>query len=340
VLGATGLVGRHIVEQLEVRDFPLDELVLLASDRGPAGRRMRFAGRDLEVRVARAESFDGVDLVLSSAGREAARALLPEAVRRGAVVVDNSSAFRMEPDVPLVVPEVNPEAIGTPPRGIVANPNCTTIQVAVALKPLLDAAGLRRVVVASYQSVSGAGARAVEAWRTQGRERLALDAPAPAAAVPAPRWDDDCLPWIGGAGEDEESEEETKIRREICKILGRSVPVHATCVRVPVERGHGVAAWIETEEPLDPCRARRVLAAAPGIVVADGTGPPTPRGVVGDGRVHVGRIRRDPSCRNGLAMWIAADNLLKGAALNAVQIAEVLAGGRAAPALAAGGGAG
>ncbi len=337
VLGATGLVGRTLLEVLEQRDFPVSELVPLASARS-AGQMLAFRGEPHEVRRAEPDAFEGLDLVLSSAGGAVSRALLPEAAGRGAVSVDNTSAFRMDDDVPLVVPEVNGHRIADYlGRRIIANPNCSTIQLVVALKPLADAFGLRRVIAATYQSVSGAGRRAVQEMLAETRAVLGGEAferrvfPARIAFNP--------LPQIDVFLESGDTKEEWKMRVETPKILERPVELHATCVRVPVTAGHSEAVWVETERPVDPETAREALRAAPGLRVIDDPGRlafPTAVDAEGGDEVLVGRIRRDPTVANGLAFWVVADNLRKGAALNAVQIAEGLvalwegAGGREA----------
>ncbi len=337
VLGATGLVGRALLEILEQRRFPVGEMVPLASERS-AGRVLPFRGRHHQVLRAEPEAFDGVDLVLSSAGGDVSRALLPEAARHGAVSVDNTSAFRMEDDVPLVVPEINGARIaGYRARRIIANPNCSTIQLVVALKPLQEAFGLRRVIVSTYQSVSGAGRRAVDEMLSETRAVLAGESferrifPARIAFNP--------LPQIDVFLDSGDTKEEWKMRVETPKILETPVEVHATCVRVPVTAGHSEAVWIETERPVTPEVAREALRGAPGLRLVDDPehlGYPTAVDAEGGDEVLVGRIRRDPTIANGLALWVVADNLRKGAALNAVQIAEGLvelweeAGGREA----------
>jgi aspartate-semialdehyde dehydrogenase len=312
-----------MLEVLEERRFPAAEVVLLASARS-AGTAVPFRGTALTVGEATAEAFAGVDLVLASAGAAASRALLPAAAARGAVCIDNSSAFRMEPDVPLVVPEVNPHRIADHrARNLIANPNCSTIQLVVALKPLADAAGLRRVRVATYQSVSGAGQQAVEELRRATALTLAGGDPPP-QVFPRPMAFN-VVPQVDVFVDGGETREEWKMRVETVKILEREVAVSATCVRVPVLVGHSEAVWIETEEPLSPEAAAEVLAAAPGVrVMADPAAYPTARDVAGKDPVLVGRIRRDPGAENGLALWVVGDNLRKGAATNAVQIAEGL----------------
>jgi aspartate-semialdehyde dehydrogenase len=341
ILGATGLVGRTLLRILEERGFPAAEVVPLASARS-AGSTLPFRGRDLRVREAVPEAFEGIDLVLSSAGAAVSRRLLPEAAARGAVSVDNTSAYRLDEDVPLVVPEVNRHRIADyRARRIIANPNCSTIQLVVALKPLHDAFGLRRVTVATYQAVSGAGAEAVDELFEESRAALGAE-PFERRVFPRPMAFN-VLPHIDVFHDDGDTKEEWKMRMETPKILEAPVPLHATCVRVPVQVGHSEAVWIETERPIDPDAARAALAAAPGIRVVDdprGGSPeaayPTAVDCAGTDPVYVGRIRRDPTHERGLAFWVVADNLRKGAALNAVQVAEELAalwrgaGGKAA----------
>lgn len=325
ILGATGLVGERLRSILVEREFPIASLRLLASARS-AGRRLSFRGEEIEVEEARPESFDGVDLVLSSAGGSVSEALLPSAAERGALSIDNTSAFRMDEDVPLVVPEVNPHRLEVdPPKGIIANPNCSTIQLVVVLKPLLDAFGLSRVIVSSYQSVSGAGQAALDEMFAGSRAILDGRAP-PREKFPTPIAFD-ALPHIDVFRGDGDTKEEWKIRVETRKILEAAVGIHATCVRVPIAVGHGEAVWIETHRSVRPEEVREVLAGAPGVEVVDDPANlryPTPRGCEGEDVVRVGRIRRDPSTDRGIALWIVADNLRKGAALNAVQIAEVV----------------
>lgn len=341
VLGATGLVGRTLLKILEEREFPIGELIPLASARS-AGTTLSFRGDSVPVREATADAFTDVDLVLSSAGGSVSQKLLPEAAARGAVSVDNTSAYRMDEEVSLVVPEVNPHRIGDyGERRIIANPNCSTIQLVLTLKPLHEAFGVRRVHVATYQAVSGAGASAVE--EMLGETRAALESePFERHVFPRPIAFN-ALPHIDRFLDDGETREEWKMRMETPKILEVPVDLHATCVRLPVQVGHSEAVWIETERPVDPEAARESLRAATGIeVVDDPTGDdargryPTAHDCAGRDPVLVGRIRRDPTAENGLAFWVVGDNLRKGAALNAVQIAEGLvarwqeAGGKAA----------
>jgi aspartate-semialdehyde dehydrogenase len=301
VVGATGAVGTVTLELLRERGYR--NVRAFASGRS-AGKQLG----DLVVEEATAEALAAgeLDLCLFSVGTAASRELVPHAVRGGAVVVDKSSAYRLQDGVPLVVPEVNGDR-ASHHEGIVANPNCCTIPLTMALKPLHDAAGLARVRVSTYQSMSGAGAQRMEELR----------------ATP-PAEGDLAMDW---SFDGEEFEEESKLRAETRKVLELpELPVSATCVRVPVLVGHAEAVWVETTEPLSPAAARGLLAAAPGIRVEDF---PTPRGAVGIDDVLVGRIRRDPTVENGLALFVVCDNLRKGAALNAIQIAELLLSRRA-----------
>ena len=323
VVGATGAVGPEVLAILAERGFPASEVVPFASARS-AGTTVKYAGEQLTVRELTEDALEGFDLALFSAGGSTSRRFAPEAVRRGCVVVDKSSAFRMEPGVPLVVPEVNGEAAAAH-RGIVANPNCSTIQLVMALKPLHDAARLRHVTIATYQAVSGSGNRAVEELRSQSLALLQGDTvqldvyPHPIAFNALPQCD---------VFDGDETTEEIKLVKETHKILGDDeIAISATCVRVPVWRSHSEAVWIETERPLSAADAGELLAAAPGVRVVDDPGAaqyPTATEASGTDDVLVGRIREDASRKNGLAMWIVADNLRKGAALNGVQIAELL----------------
>jgi len=325
VVGATGAVGPVVLQVLAERGFPASEVVAFASARS-AGSRIPFAGGELEVRELHEDSFDGFDLALFSAGGSTSKRYAPEAVARGCVVVDKSSAFRMDPSVPLVVPEVNPEALDGH-RGIVSNPNCSTIQLVAALKPLHDAAGLTHVTVATYQAVSGTGAGAVKELHDQSRALLAGEA-AEASVYPH-QIAFNVLPQCD-AFEGDSTTEETKLVNETHKILGDSeLAISSTCVRVPVWRGHSEAVWIETREPLGAERARALLRDAPGVRVVDDPAAgayPLPSAAAGTDDVLVGRIRDDASRRNGLSLFVVADNLRKGAATNGVQIAELLVG--------------
>ena len=325
VVGATGAVGPVVLEVLAERGFPASEVVAFASARS-AGSRIPFAGGELEVRELHEDSFDGFDLALFSAGGSTSRRYAPEAVARGCVVVDKSSAFRMDPSVPLVVPEVNPDALDGH-RGIVSNPNCSTIQLVAALKPLHDAAGLTHVTVATYQAVSGTGAGAVRELHDQSRALLAGEAAEPSVYPHQIAFN--VLPQCD-AFEGDSTTEETKLVNETHKILGDpSIAISSTCVRVPVWRGHSEAVWIETREPLGAERARALLRDAPGVRVVDDPAAgayPLPSAAAGTDDVLVGRIRDDASRRNGLSLFVVADNLRKGAATNGVQIAELLVG--------------
>lgn len=317
VLGATGAVGRTMLEVLAERDFAFDRLTLLASPRS-AGTKISCGGRDYEVGVPGAGCFDGVDIALFSAGADRSRDWAPRAVEEGATVIDNSSAWRMDPDVPLVVPEVNPEALREIPKGIIANPNCSTIQVVVALQPLHRAAGLRRVVLTTFQSVSGAGERGREALREELEGATPDDSPftRPIAG--------NALPQVGDFDDDGWTGEERKMISEPRKIL--SLPdlhVAPTCVRVPVEIGHSVQLMVELERDLSVEDAGRALAEFPGVVfAAEPHMFPTAAETAGRDEVFVGRLRADPDLPRTLHLWVVADNLRKGAATNAVQIAE------------------
>lgn len=322
VAGATGAVGREMLSILAERRFPAAEVIALASERS-AGTSVSYAGGRIVVSRLGHDSFEGVGLALFSAGAARSLEFAPSAVKVGAVVVDNSSAYRMDPEVPLVVPEANAEALAAH-KGIVANPNCSTIQLVAALKPLRDKAGLRRIVVSTYQAVSGAGQSAIEELKAQ------VDAypdPPGAGGMPHPIAFN-CVPRIDVFLEGGDTQEERKMVNETRKILGApDLPVSATCVRVPVYNGHSESVNVQTERPLSPEEARILLSAAPGIEVIDDPGALAfPTALMASGRdpVYVGRIRRDPSAENALNLWIVADNLRKGAALNAVQIAEVL----------------
>jgi aspartate-semialdehyde dehydrogenase len=325
VVGATGAVGPVVLEVLAERGFPASEVVAFASARS-AGSRVPFGGGELEVRELHEDSFDGFDLALFSAGGSTSTRYAPEAVARGCVVVDKSSAFRMDPGVPLVVPEVNPEAVEAH-RGIVSNPNCSTIQLVAALKPLHDAAGLAHVTVATYQAVSGTGANAVRELRDQSQALLAGEPAAPSVYPHQIAFN--VLPHCD-AFEGDSTTEETKLVNETHKILGDpDIPISSTCVRVPVWRGHSEAVWVETHEPLGAERARALLRDAPGVRVVDdpaASAYPLPSAAAGTDDVLVGRIRDDASRRNGLSLFVVADNLRKGAATNGVQIAELLVG--------------
>ena len=324
VLGATGLVGRQMLAVLERTGFPVDELVPLASPRS-AGTTLPFRGREIPVREVGEASFEGVQVALFSAGSGPSRRWAPVAARAGAVVIDNSSAWRMDPQVPLVVPEVNGEDARSH-GGIIANPNCATIQALVALAPLHREAGLEYFSAATYQSVSGTGSAAVEELREGARQVLEGRDPEP-SVYPHPIAFN-LLPHIGAFDDQGVSEEEWKMVRESRKILHLpELAVSSTTVRVPVFRGHGEALVARFREDLSPERAREILSCSPGVVLADDPARgvyPLPREAEGTDPVYVGRIRRDTGIPRALALWVVADNLLKGAALNAVQIARIL----------------
>jgi aspartate-semialdehyde dehydrogenase len=325
VLGATGLVGTRILEILASREFPVSELRPLASARS-AGTPIEWGGGTVTVQELGLDTIDGLDLVLSSAGGKVSAEWTPRLVEAGATVVDNTSYWRMHDDVPLVVSEVNPEALAGH-RGIVANPNCSTMQMVVALKPLFDEAGIERLVVSTYQAVSGTGKAAIDELNEQAR--AVLDGREPRASIYPHQIAFNVLAQAGSfADGDDHTDEERKLINETRKILGdQSIRVSATCIRVPVVTGHSEAVNVETREPLDPERARELLAAAPGVTVVDEPGASRfPMAIEAAGRddVLVGRIRRDPGNERALDMWIVADNLRKGAATNTVQLAELL----------------
>ena len=324
VAGATGAVGREMLSILSERKFPAAEVVPLASDRSE-GKIIPYAGAEFRVKRLGHDSFEGVDLSLFSAGAARSLEFAPSAVKAGAVVVDNSSAYRMDPEVPLVVPEVNAGALASH-KGIIANPNCSTIQMVVVLKPLYERAGVRRIVVSTYQAVSGAGQSAVDELRGQ-VEAAGSGNPPEAREMPHPIAFN-CLPQIDVFLDEGDTKEERKMVDETRKILGApGLPVSATCVRVPVYNAHSESVNVETERPLSPEEARELLAAAAGVeVIDDPARLAYPMALSASGRdlVYVGRIRRDSSAGNALNMWIVSDNLRKGAALNAVQIAEAL----------------
>ena len=327
VVGATGNVGREILTTLAERDFPADDVVALASSRS-IGKEVSF-GEDDVLKVQSLDSFDfrGTDIVLSSPGAKVSKEFAPRAAKAGAVVIDNTSQFRMEPDVPLVVPEVNPKAIADyKKRHIIANPNCSTIQMVVALKPLHDLARIKRVVVATYQSTSGAGRAAMDELFAQTRAIYVNDPVKPEQFTKQIAFN--AIPHIDDFMDDGSTREEWKMAVETRKILDPDIAVTATCVRIPVFIGHGEAINVEFERPISADMARAALRRAPGVSVVDhraDEGYVTPAEAAGEDSVFVSRIRRDPTVAHGLSLWVVADNLRKGAALNAVQIAEILA---------------
>jgi aspartate-semialdehyde dehydrogenase len=327
VVGAAGAVGSRVIEVLSERRFPLRELRLMATARS-AGREVVFDGERLRIAETHPESFSGLDLVfLAVPGSRVSRELVPEAVRRGCTVIDKGSAFRMSPGVPLVVPEVNPEALAGH-SGIIASPNCSTIQLVVALAPLMRAAGLARVMVSTYQAASGVGQGGMEELRSATAEALRGGAPDSHAFPRTLAFN--VVPQCDAFSDGGFTVEELKLTRESRKILDRpDLPLAATAVRVPVFVGHGESVYLETERPLGIDAARGILRQAPGVLVLDdpATGSyPTPLDAAGRDEVMVGRLRSDPDFPAGLHLWIAADNLRKGAATNAVQIAETLMG--------------
>jgi aspartate-semialdehyde dehydrogenase len=324
VVGVTGAVGSMMLRVLEERGFPVSDLYPLASARSE-GRTVEYLGKPFTVRTLTVDSFAGVDIALFSAGGQRSREFAPAAVAAGAVVIDNSSAFRMAPDVPLVVPEVNEQAIQGH-QGIIANPNCVAAPLVVVLKPLADAVGLERVIISSYQAVSGTGAGGIAELRREADGYLAGDEPAP-QVYPYPIAFN-VIPHIDTFDATGYTGEERKVIAETQKMLGLpDLPVSATCVRVPVFNGHSVSIQIETTERLTADRARGLLMGAPGLILADEPERaiyPLPRLASGRDEVMVGRIRNDLSHPRGLVLWLSSDNLRKGAATNAVQIAESL----------------
>jgi aspartate-semialdehyde dehydrogenase len=327
VVGATGAVGTEMIEVLEEREFPVARLVPLASSRS-AGGTVTFKGNEVPIEVLTKDSFAGVDIALFSAGADLSREFAPTAVKAGAVVIDNSAAWRMTPEVPLVVPEVNAHDIQQH-KGIIANPNCSTIQMVVALKPLHDQARIKRIVVTTFQSVSGTGKDAMDELMAECQDLLSFKSASPKVYPYQIAFN--CLPQIDEFLPSGYTKEEMKMVHETRKIMGdQSIHVTATTVRVPVYIGHSEAVNIETERKLSANEARAILSTAPGVLLYDDPAHkiyPMPLEVAGKDEVYVGRVREDESIANGLNLWVVADNLRKGAALNAVQIAEHLAQG-------------
>jgi len=327
VVGATGNVGREMLNVLAEREFPLDELAAVASSRS-TGSEIEFGETGKLLKVKNIEHFDftGWDIALFAAGSDVAKTHAPRAGAAGCVVIDNSSYFRMDPDVPLIVPEVNPDAIaGYKARMIIANPNCSTAQLVVALKPLHDAARIRRVVVATYQSVSGAGKQGMDELFEQSRNIFVGDGCDPVKFTKQIAFN--VIPHIDSFLDDGSTREEWKMMVETKKILDPKIKVTATCVRVPVFVGHSEAVNLEFEEEITADRAQRLLRDAPGVMLIDKRedgGYTTPVECVGDGATYISRVREDCTVDNGLSLWCVSDNLRKGAALNAVQIAELL----------------
>ncbi|CAN7474173.1 aspartate-semialdehyde dehydrogenase [Paenibacillus sp. LjRoot153] len=332
VVGATGAVGEQIIRLLEARNFPIKELKLLSSARS-AGVKIAFKGQEVVVQEATPESFQGVDLALFSAGGDVTKALAPHAVEVGAICIDNTSAYRMDPDTPLVVPEVNVEKINEH-KGIIANPNCSTIQMVAALKPLYDRYGISRIIVSTYQAVSGAGAKAINEMLRQSKEVLAGNEAnpdiLPVGSLPVKHQIAfNAIPQIDKFLDNGFTNEEMKMILETKKIMGdESIEVTATCVRIPVVYGHSESVYVELKEDFDIEDVKTLLANAPGIVLVDNPAEqqyPLATDAAGKLETFVGRVRRDLSNSKALNMWIVSDNLLKGAAWNAVQIAEYIA---------------
>ncbi|TAN63750.1 aspartate-semialdehyde dehydrogenase [bacterium] len=326
VVGATGVVGQEFLKILEERKFPVGEIRLLASEKS-AGLTMQFKGADEVVRELARETFEGIDIGLFSPGASVSAVYAPKAAKAGCIVVDNTSQFRMDPDVPLVVPEVNPGDIAKyKKKGIIANPNCSTIQMVVALKPIHDAFRIKRIVVSTYQSVSGAGKEAMEELSNQIKNLFNMKE-AGVKVLPH-RIAFNCIPQIDSFLDSGYTKEEQKMVNETKKIFGDdSVKVSATTVRVPVFVGHSESVNIETEKPITPEAVKKLLKKAPGVTLVDDPKKgeyPMPIDCVDTDDVYVGRIRQDDTVPNGINMWIVSDNLRKGAALNAVQIAEIL----------------
>jgi aspartate-semialdehyde dehydrogenase len=325
VVGATGNVGREMLAILDERKFPADEVVALASRRS-VGMEVSYGDKILKCRDLETFDFSGIDICLMSAGGTVSKEWSPKIAKAGAIVIDNSSAWRMHPDVPLIVPEVNPDAIKDARKlGIIANPNCSTAQLVVVLKPLHDRAKIKRVVVSTYQSVSGAGKQGMDELWLQTKGVFEANPISPQKFTKPIAFN--VIPHIDVFMEDGFTKEEWKMNVETKKILDPKIKLTATCVRVPVFVGHSEAVNIEFEEELSAEEARGILSSSPGVVVIDrheDGGYATPKDSAGEWPVYVSRIRVDPSADNALAMWIVADNLRKGAALNAVQIAELL----------------
>jgi aspartate-semialdehyde dehydrogenase len=326
VAGATGAVGNEMIKILEERQFPVEKLTLLASERS-VGKELTFRGKAVPVELLTEKSFGGIEIGLFSAGGSVSEKFAPFAAAAGCVVIDNTNAFRMVPEIPLVVPEVNPEAIAQyKNRNIIANPNCSTIQMVVALKPIHDAARIKRIVVSTYQAVSGTGKKAIEELELQ--SRALMNGQAPVIKVYPYRIAFNCLPHIDIFMDNGYTKEEMKMVRETKKIMNdQTIAVTATTVRVPVFHAHSESINIETEKKITADEVRRLLSTAPGVKVVDNPQfkqYPLAIDAAGHDETLVGRIREDESIPNGINMWVVADNIRKGAALNAVQIAEIL----------------
>jgi len=324
VVGATGAVGKEMLKVLEQRNFPVRNLRALASERSE-GKMLEFAGESLKVERLTTSSFEGIEIALFSAGASVSREFSPIAAKRGAVVVDNSKAFRMDKNTPLVVPEVNPHALRSH-KGIIANPNCSTIQLVMAINPIHQRVKIKKLVVSTYQAVSGTGKEAIRELTEQSKQLLSREKIT--KKVYPHQIAFNLLPHIGDFLPNGYTEEEMKLVNETRKIMeDESIAITATCVRVPVFNSHSEAVTLETEEKISVEEVRKILSRAPGVIVEDSPGQeiyPLPIKAAGRDEVFVGRIREDLSSPNGINMWIVADNLRKGAALNAVQIAELL----------------
>lgn len=327
IVGASGAVGQEFLNILEHRDLNIDELVLFGSERS-AGRTYNYRGQQLTVKLLQHnDDFKGIDYALVSAGGSASKEFADTITRHGTIMIDNSSAFRMEDDVPLVVPEVNPEDARNAPRRIIANPNCTTIQMVVALKAIEQVSHIRRVHVATYQSASGAGAQGMAELVEQNRQLAGGEEPTVAKFAYQLAYN--VIPHIDVFADEDYTKEELKMFNETRKIMHSDIRVSATCVRVPVMRAHSESIWVETERPVSADEARAAFAKAKGIVVLDEPEKksyPMPLFVAGKDEVFVGRIRKDLTSENGLTFWCVGDQIRKGAALNAVQILETLVG--------------
>lgn len=324
VLGATGMVGQEMLKTLDQRNFPIESLKLLASER-TSGSKIEFQGKEYEVEVATPDSFAGIEIVLSSAGAGVSKELAPSIVKAGAVIIDNTSAFRMENDVPLVVPEINSHTLKNH-KGIIANPNCSTIQLVMALKPLHDHVPLKRVLVSTYQSVSGAGKEAVEEMYNQAKAILEGNFTKPEKTILPQVIAFNVIPHGGTFQDNDYTDEETKITHETRKILEiPDLPISATSVRVPVVIGHSETVNVEFNTAVEVKKIHELLSAFPGVTVLDDPKSkiyPMPADAAGKDDVFVGRVRKDLSNNNAVNMWVVSDNIRKGAALNAVQIAE------------------
>ncbi|CAM2889947.1 aspartate-semialdehyde dehydrogenase [Paenibacillus sediminis] len=336
VVGATGAVGEQILNLLEKRNFPIAKLKLLSSARS-AGTSISFKGQNIIVEEATPDSFEGIDIALFSAGGDVSKELVPHAVRHGAVCIDNTNAFRMDPNTPLVVPEVNESKIDEH-QGVIANPNCSTIQMVAALKPLRDRYGIDRIIVSTYQAVSGAGSRAIDEMKRQSKEVLAGNKVEPQIlpvnSLPVKHQIAfNAIPQIDKFQDNGYTLEEMKMVRETKKIFDdESIDVTATCVRIPVVYGHSESVYVELKDDYDLEDVKQLIADAPGVVLVDDPATqsyPLATEAAGKNEVFVGRLRRDLGHSRGLNMWIVSDNLLKGAAWNAVQIAEIIAAKKA-----------